>query len=96
MEQLRFPVSHFIAMSLNEATGGYNQPDVDAQRERLGVAAKNERNFRVIRERLARIGALGYLRFVDKKLTWMTTDGIFFWQGERAPFAECVPFHHGD
>lgn len=94
MEESRFPISHFIAMSLNDDKGGYNKADVNAQRARPGVAAKNERNFQVIRERLNELGVVGYAGFLHNKLTWITTDGTFFWQGE-GNLADYTPFHSG-
>lgn len=94
LEESRFPISHFIAMSLNDEWGGYNKPDVDAQRALKGTAAKNERNIRVIKARLKELGALGYAGFLHRKLTWITTDGTFFWQSE-GNLSHYVPFHDG-
>jgi hypothetical protein len=89
-----FPVTHLIAMSLGTELGGYNEADVTEESAIAGAEAKNERNIRVIKERLARMGPLGYAAFLDRKLRWMTTDGTFFWQSE-ASASKIEPIHRG-
>lgn len=93
-EESRFPVTHWIAMSLNDEVGGFNGQDVDEQRALIGLKAKNERNLRVIRERLSEMGPFGYAAFLHRKLSWMSTDGTFYWQLEGA-LSRNVPFHDG-
>ena len=85
IEASRFPITHWIAMSLNDARGGFNKKDVDEQRALIGLEAKNERNVRVIKQRLSELGPSGYAGFLHRKLSWISTDGTFYWQREGIP-----------
>ena len=71
-EENKFPLTHWIMMSLNKS-GGYNQDDVDFTKSFPTVDMRKEANLTMIRERLHErgiIGTLSNILYTKWRRTW--------------------------
>lgn len=88
------PMSHFIMMGLKEVEispnilyGAWNAEDIILTHSIPIKAERIAANKQVIHERLQEFGPVGYLKFLNNKARWITSEGNFFWGGEGG-FAE--------
>lgn len=88
------PMSHFFMMGLKEVEspphilyGAWNAEDITLTHSISTKAGRIAANKQVIQERLREFGPVGYLKFLNNKARWITSEGNFFWGGEGG-FAE--------
>ena len=84
-----FPVTHFLKMgaqrkpgNFNDYYGAYSAPDIAST---LALPPGHDRfygNLRMYRERVAAMGPVGYLGFLNEKADWTFGDGSFIAYGE--------------
>ena len=85
-KQLTFGMTHFAMMGMNsERDGVYNYNDVVYSSSQATPEARKKANIDKIKERLNSFGALGYLKFLEKKALVNYGDGTFAW-GEEGQF----------
>lgn len=85
-----FPMNHFMAMGMTQ-DGGYNQKDVDVNKQIKDPQKRSSKNWQLIQERLQEKGVAGYLRFLYQKQHRNTADGTFAWGTDAAAGFLIVP-----
>lgn len=83
---LSIPAIHFISMGTS-GDGGYNEKDALAMALLPDRQDKVDYSVRVLKQRLHKMGPLGYLKFLIVKQANNTTDGSFAWLKEGHFFA---------
>ena len=79
-DRYKIPLAHYVMMG-STGDGGYNQADLQFTMSFDNYAEKNEAVIQRYMERVRERGAMGYLRFVCKKLVSGLSDGKFAQQG---------------
>lgn len=92
VEQVRFPMTHFLMMGMQKQTspflenryqyGKWYADDVNLTFAQVGQQAKIKANFEKIGERLQTFGVLGYSKFLFDKARWVLGDGTMYFGGE--------------
>lgn len=77
LEKAGFPATHWVMMGLTN-NGGYNPADVNFTSSITGKENKEKANIEMIKERLKNYGVSGYLKFIDKKLSYTWSDGTLY------------------
>lgn len=75
--------SHFILMGMNQKSGGrFSDDDYHYSTSFKNPKAQNSGNWRLIRQRLKKIGAVNYIRFLFVKNYTNTSDGTLGWSND--------------
>lgn len=92
-----FPAAHFFNMGLSESTnsvtggiayGKWCAEDIETAGSVYTSKEKTQVTLRAASEKLAEMGPLGYLSYLNKKLRWVLGDGTMYFNGE-SPVYDC-------
>ncbi|WP_271328164.1 glycosyltransferase family 39 protein [Lactococcus muris] len=73
-----FPSTHFMMLGLSK-NGMYNKADVNLTRSAKTAKEKKQVNIEVIKQRLKKLGVVGYVQFLYGKYYKNTHDGTYAW-----------------
>ena len=73
-----FPMTHFLMLGISK-NGMYNVPDVRLTRSAKTAKEKKKVNIDVFKQRLKKLGTLGYVKFLYVKYCKTVRDGTYAW-----------------
>lgn len=98
IDEKSIPATHFLMMGMQEGIiedakgknnimyGAYSGEDLKSTMEIKGRKEKTKYHIEKVKERLQNFGIFGYLQFVYNKVTWILSDGTFYYGAEGTFF----------
>ncbi len=96
-KRIQKTAAHYALMGINEKTSGrYNQADDDYTCSFQGTDAKNQADLSLIKQRLKKMGPMGYLSFQSEKMLVDFNNGLFAWGSWNFYSPTRDPWNHGE